>query len=197
MVGQLGGRVLLVDDEPLLRKVVSGHLVARGYVVRVAVDGLDAIGKLRTGLPDIILSDLNMPRMSGLEFLDIVRRRFPQIPLIVISSVPPSEMPEGVAADAYFHKNGFGLEQLLQTISDLTRNPPRRYAPPPLDHNPVQAIWDQDGHYILGCDDCLRAFRILRVLDMRRSEKWTVCVHCGRVVRFFIAEADQPDPAHP
>ena len=48
-----------------------------GYVVRVAVDGLDAIGKLRKGLPALIISDLNMPLMSGVEFLNVVRRRFP------------------------------------------------------------------------------------------------------------------------
>jgi CheY-like chemotaxis protein len=74
MVGQLGNRVLLVDDEALIRKVISGYLVAAGYVVQTAVDGLDALGKLRAGLPDLIISDLNMPRMSGNEFLAIVRK---------------------------------------------------------------------------------------------------------------------------
>ena len=69
MVGQLSNRVLLVDDDPLVRKLVSGCLVAAGYVVRVAVDGLDALDKLRAGLPDLIISDLNMPRMSGIELL--------------------------------------------------------------------------------------------------------------------------------
>ena len=93
MVGQLSNRVLLVDDEPLIRKLISGYLVAAGYVVRTAVDGLDAIGKLRAGLPDLIISDLNMPRMSGLELLEVVRKRFPQIPVIVISAVAADEMP--------------------------------------------------------------------------------------------------------
>ena len=82
MLGQLCGRVLLVDDEPLVRRSISGYLVEAGYVVRVAVDGLDAIGKLREGLPALIISDLNMPLMSGVEFLNVVRRRFPQIPVI-------------------------------------------------------------------------------------------------------------------
>jgi len=75
MVGQISGRVLLVDDDPLVRKLISGYLVAAGYVVRTSVDGLDALGKLRTGLPDLIISDLNMPRMSGIELLEVVRLR--------------------------------------------------------------------------------------------------------------------------
>jgi CheY-like chemotaxis protein len=194
MVGQLSGRVLLVDDEPLVRKLISGHLVAAGYVVRVAVDGLDAIGKLRGGLPDLIVSDMNMPRMAGSEFLDVVRKRFPHIPVIVISGAA-AEMPEGVAADAYFHKSGFGFEQLLQTISDLTRKPPVRTAPPPIDYKPVRARWDRDGHYNIECEDCFRTFRIPRAPSMGPSEKWTVCTHCGRVVRFFVADGDQPAPA--
>ena len=197
MVGQLSDRVLLVDDEPLVRKLLSGYLVAAGYVVRAAVDGLDAIGKLRAGLPDLIISDLSMPRMSGLEFLNVVRKRFPQIPVIVISGVAANDMPEGVAADVYFHKNGFGFEQLLQTISDLTRKPPPRTAPPHVDLKPVQARWDRDGHYIIGCEDCLRVFSVPRAPNMGRNEKWTVCVHCGRAVWFHVTDVNQQGLAQP
>src|ERR1039458_2031523 len=121
MVGQLGNRVLLVDDEPLIRKLISGNLVAAGYVVQTAADGLDALGKLRAGLPDLIISDLNMPRMSGLEFLAVVRTRFPQIPVIVISSETADAIPAGLAADAYYHKNGRSEEHTseLQSLRHL------------------------------------------------------------------------------
>ena len=197
MVGQLSDRVLLVDDDPLVRKLISGYLVAAGYVVRVAVDGLDALGKLREGLPDLIISDLVMPRMSGFELLDVVRIRFPQIPVIVISAVAADKMPEEVAADAYYHKNGFGFERLLQTISDLTRKPPLRTAPPHVDNKPVQARWDRDGHYIISCEDCLRVFSVPRAPNMGRDEKWTVCVHCGSVVRFLVADGDPQGLARP
>jgi len=197
MVGQLSGRVLLVDDEPLVRKFISGHLVAAGYVVRVAVDGLDAIGQLRTGLPDLIISDLKMPRMSGFELLDVVRQRFPQIPVIVISTIATDEMPEAVAADAYCQKNGFECEQLLQTMSDLTGKPPLRTAPPHVHDDPVQAICDEDGDYIIGCEDCLRAFSVPRASLMGRDEKWTMCAHCGKVVHFLVADRDPQSPARP
>jgi CheY-like chemotaxis protein len=191
MVGQLNDRVLLIDDEYLVRKLISRHLVAAGYVVRVAVDGLDALQKLRAGLPDLIISDLNMPRMAGLELLAIVRKRFPQIPVIVISGVAPDELPEGLAADAYYHKNGFGFEPLLETISGLTRKPPLRAAPPCVDNTPVPTRWDGDGHYILGCADCLRRFSIPRAIEIGPDENWTTCVHCGKVVQFLVADGER------
>lgn len=89
MVGKPNDQVLLVNDEPLIRTLISRYLVAAGYAVRVAVDGLAALKELRDGLPDMIISDLKVPNMSGTEFLDIVRKRFPQIPVIVISGAPP------------------------------------------------------------------------------------------------------------
>jgi two-component system chemotaxis sensor kinase CheA len=79
-------------------------LVAAGHVVRIAVDGLDALDKLRAGLPDLIISDLNMPRMSGIALLEVVRKRFPQISVIVISGVAADEMPGEVAAEAHYRK---------------------------------------------------------------------------------------------
>jgi CheY-like chemotaxis protein len=197
MVGQISERVLLVDDDPLVRKLISGYLVAAGYVVRTAVDGLDALGKLRAGLPDLIISDLNMPRMSGPELLEVVHKRFPQIPFMVISGDAPDEMPGGVAADAYYHKSGFGFQQLLETVSDLTRKPPLRTAPPHVDSEPVHARRVGDGHYIIGCKDCLREFSVLHATAMGRDNMWTICVHCGSNVRFLVADGGPEGPARP
>jgi CheY-like chemotaxis protein len=190
MVGQLSARVLLADDDPVVRKLISRYLVAAGYVIRTAVDGLDALGKLRAGLPDLIISDLNMPRMSGIELLEVVRKRFPQIPVIVISAVAADEMPEQVAADAYYHKNGFGFEQLLQTISDLTTKPPLRTASPPVDNKPVQARWDGDGHYAMQCPDCLRSTTVPRGPRFTRGEHVTTCIHCCGIIQLRIEDED-------
>jgi len=195
MVGQLSARVLLADDDPVVRKLISRYLVAAGYVVRTAVDGLDALEKLRAGLPDLIISDLNMPRMSGIELLEVVRKRFPQIPVIVISAVAADEMPEQVAADAYYHKNGFGFEQLLQTISDLTRKSPLRTAPPHVDNKPVPARWDGDGHYAVECPDCLRSTTIPRGPRFTRGEHITTCIHCCGVIQLRIDDGDASEGA--
>ena len=191
MEGQISQRVLLVDDDSLIRKLVSRDLVRMGYVVRTAIDGLDALAKLRAGLPDLIISDLHMPRMSGVELLRVVRTRFPQIPVIVISSVAAGEMPEGLPADAYFHKSGLGFQQLLGIVSDLARNPPLRDCSSRIDDKPADGRWDGAGHYIIGCEDCLREFSVPRVFHMGRGAKVTICVHCGNVVRFLVAEDSQ------
>lgn len=197
MVGQLGYRVVVVDNEPPMRKLLSGYLVAAGYVVRTAVDGLDAIAKFRQALPDLLISDLAMPRMSGFELLYVVRQRFPQIPVIVVSGVAADEMPEGVAADAYYPKNGLAFDRLLQTVSDLTRKPPLRTAAPRVNNQPVRARWDGNGHYILGCEDCLRSFRVPRAPNMGRPEQLTVCTYCGRAVQFLTGDGDPPRPKVP
>jgi len=190
MVGQLSNRVLLVDDEPLVRRLVCGYLVAAGHVVRVAVDGLDALEKLRAGLPDLIISDLNMPRMSGMEFLQVVRKRFPQIPVMVISAVAADAMPEEVAADAYYHKNGFGFEQLVQTISDLTRKPPVRTVPLHVDNKPVQPRWDGNGHYVVECPDCMRSTTVPGSPRFTRGALITTCIYCRGVIPWLIDGRD-------
>jgi CheY-like chemotaxis protein len=187
MVGQLNNRILLVEDDSLIRKLISRYLVAAGYVVQTAVDGLDALGKLRAVLPHLIISDLKMPRMSGVELLNIIRKRFPQVPVIAITAAS-DEIPEGVAADAYYNKSGSGFERLMQTISELTNKSPSRTASPPVGNEPVQARWDGEGHFVLRCEDCLREFSVPGIFPLGRDETCTTCVHCGKFVRFLVTQ---------
>jgi CheY-like chemotaxis protein len=197
MIGQISERVLLVDDDPLVRKLISGYLVAAGYVVRTAVDGLDALAKLRAGLPDLIISDLNMPRMSGHELLEVVHKRFPQIPVIISSADDSNEMPGGVVADAHYHKSGLGFQQLLETVSGLARKPPQRAALAHVNNQPARARRAGEGHYIIGCKDCLREFSVLRATPTGRDILWTICVHCGSDVRFQVADEGPEGSARP
>lgn len=78
-------RILVVDDEPSIREAVREMLEIGGYEVLTAVDGLDGLHALSKSLPDLIISDLNMPRMSGFEFLAVVRERFPHIATVAVS----------------------------------------------------------------------------------------------------------------
>ncbi len=120
-------RLLVVDDEPSLREVVSVTLVAHGYDVVAAKDGLDALEQLAESLPDVIISDLKMPRMSGFELLAVVRRRFPHVPVIATSGeFLGGKLPAEVLADAYLEKGNYTANQLCTTIAGLVTASPMR-----------------------------------------------------------------------
>jgi CheY-like chemotaxis protein len=110
-------RLLVVDDEPSIRTSMSQVLTEIGYSVRSAQDGFSALAEIQKEIPEIILSDLNMPGMSGFELLSLVRRRYPAIRLIAMSGAfSGDEVPSGVAADAFYQK-GSGVRSLLKIIS--------------------------------------------------------------------------------
>lgn len=68
-VPQFPYRVLVADDEPSIREAIGAILESQGYEVLTVADGLDGLNALSGSLPDVIISDLHMPRMSGFEFL--------------------------------------------------------------------------------------------------------------------------------
>ena len=120
-------RLLVVDDEPLIREVMKVMLVSEGYDVLTAVDGLDALARLVEPLPQVIISDLGMPRMSGLELLTVVREQFPHLPVIVISGeFSGTELPLGIPADAYLPKGGHTIGELCAKITELISVPVAR-----------------------------------------------------------------------
>src|SRR5919198_989932 len=163
----LHARLLFVDDEPSLRELFQASFHAAGYGVRVAKDGLDALAQMRgTVLPDLILTDLKMPNMSGFEFLSVVRRRFPQIPTIAISgefepaagqtlSVVVDATPMGVLADALLVKP-VEFKELLAKMTELLRDAPLRLASKQ-ERAPVWVARKGD-YYLLTCTECLRSF---------------------------------------
>ncbi|MGA8162717.1 MAG: response regulator, partial [Acidobacteriaceae bacterium] len=78
-------RLLVVDDEALVCRNMSIIFTALGYATRTAPNGFSALNAIRDEIPDIILSDLFMPGMSGFELLSVVRRRFPSIRVVAMS----------------------------------------------------------------------------------------------------------------
>ncbi len=121
------GRLLIVDDKRSVREAISLFMKCEGYEVLTANDGLDALNRLVEPLPNLIISDLNMPRMSGFEFLAVVRQKFPHLPVIAISGeFEGNALPTGVLADAYLPKGTYTFDQLRTTINALVSAPPRR-----------------------------------------------------------------------
>jgi len=157
--------ILVVDDDSGVRETVSMTLTAAGDDVVAAEDGFRALSQLRKKLPDVVLSDLDMPGMSGFELLSVVRRRFPLISTVAMSGVHVGdEAPFGVIADGFFAK-GSQSKNLLRTIQRLLRTAPargsehyRECAPAwiPRNGNDSKAI----PYVVLTCAECLRGFSI-------------------------------------
>jgi CheY-like chemotaxis protein len=114
-------RILVVDDNESVRELFARMLRNKGYQVATADNGFDALLKLKeVVIPDVIISDLNMPKMSGFEFLSVVRRRFPKISVIASSGAYGSgAVPTGVLADAFFAKGEQPAEALLSSVAAL------------------------------------------------------------------------------
>ena len=113
--------VLLVDDDGDLRVVLSAMLAQTGYQVRTAWDGVSALLEIETGVPDIVVSDLNMPLMSGFELLSVVRAQFPAVPLIAMSAAfSGNQVPDGVIADAFYEKGAHPI-CLMELVSAMMR----------------------------------------------------------------------------
>jgi len=124
--GSAQRRVMVVDDEAANRELISDILASEGYDVVTAQDGVDALNQLTAPLPDVIISDLRMPRMSGFEFLAVVRRKYPDVPLIAMSGeFEGKEVPPGVPADAYLAKGILLFNQLRTKVADLLSASPR------------------------------------------------------------------------
>ena len=188
MMANFHYRLLVVDDEPAIRDLFQSSLTTEGYEVGVAKDGFAALAQMRGALPDLILTDLKMPNMSGFELLSIVRRRFPQIPAIAISGeFQPPLAPLGVLADAFFAKP-FRFEELLAKVAELLQDAPPR---PAIKRDRAPVWVPRNGeYYVITCTDCLRSFSIPAEKDLRalREMRTLDCIFCNAVVRFIVEE---------
>ena len=110
-------RILVVDDEPQITRVLRTSLSGQGYDIRTANDGETALGIMKTWTPDLVITDLSMPNMDGLELCRQLRKAT-QIPIIVLS-VRGEERTKVQALDAgaddYVTKP-FGIDELLARV---------------------------------------------------------------------------------
>jgi two-component system KDP operon response regulator KdpE len=119
-------KILVVDDEPQIRRVLRSTLAARGYVITDAKTGEEAIEWARREAPDLILLDVNMPGIGGIEACRQIRRvsSAPIIMLTVRNAERDKVLALDAGADDYIVKP-FGIEELLARI----RASLRRYSP--------------------------------------------------------------------
>jgi two-component system chemotaxis sensor kinase CheA len=133
LAGEMGGagaavrpaaavaRVLVVEDSATSRLLLKHILEGAGFAVDTAVDGLDALSRLRATKYDAVVSDVEMPNLDGLALTVSIRANPPtaQLPVVLVTSLQtPAEREAGLraGADAYFTKGAFDQDRLLATV---------------------------------------------------------------------------------
>ncbi|WP_407641097.1 response regulator [Bryocella elongata] len=120
--------MVIVEENPVLASALAGIFREIGYTVRVACEGLAALRCLRERVPDVLLSDLEMPCMSGFELLPVVRRRYALIGVIAMSGAYSGvAVPLGVPADAFYAKGCGPVTRLLELLHAM-KDEPKRHA---------------------------------------------------------------------
>jgi len=117
-------RLLVVDDSITTRTMERNLFEAAGYEVRTAADGLEALTLLETESFDLVVSDVDMPRMDGFELTQALRAhaRLAQLPIIIATALESREDKERgvrVGANAYVQKSGFNQSNLLEIVRRL------------------------------------------------------------------------------
>jgi two-component system chemotaxis sensor kinase CheA len=116
--------ILVVDDSMTTRTLEKSILEAHGYRVRVAVDGMEALDRLRVEKVDLVIADVQMPRLDGFGLLEAMKKdpNLSKIPVIVVTSLERAEDQErglSLGADAYIVKQKFDQGELLATIRQI------------------------------------------------------------------------------
>jgi len=121
-------RILVVDDSLTVRETQRRLLSNRGYEVETAVDGMDGLNALRGGAFDLAITDVDMPRVSGIELVRRIRAdaRLSGLPVMIVSYKDREEdrlQGLNAGADYYLSKGSFQDESLLAAVADLIGEP--------------------------------------------------------------------------
>ncbi len=195
MAQKLSLDVLVVEDEVETRFLLSQIFMQRGHKVRTAADGFAALALIRDSLPEMILSDLNMPGMTGFELLYVVRRLHPEIYVIASSGAySGTNVPRGIAADG-FHEKATGIQPLIELMERGTKRTPAALGsgrvPTPQWVSLEEGSASEGTHVLVNCPDCLRPFR-QSVQAVNAEIREALCRYCGGRVEFAIALAVKP-----
>lgn len=205
---------MVVDDDPTVSDVVRRYLEHAGYRVTLATDGETALAEFARQRPDLLILDLMLPGVDGLEVCRVIRRRSDQVPIIMLTALGEEVdriMGLQLGADDYVTKPFSPRELVLRAQSVLRRSQPSRADQPlrdgGLEVDPTRRTATLDGHELALT---MREFDLLyhlmshRGVALRRadllSEVWgwtfgdqsTVTVHVRR-----LREKIERDPANP
>ena len=116
-------RILLVDDEPSIVKMVGKRLEVEGFEVSIAMDGQDGLKKAQTETPDLMILDLMLPKLNGYEVCTMLKQdaRFQKMPIVMFSAKAQDKdekLGRECGADAYVRKP-FKAQELIDQIKAL------------------------------------------------------------------------------
>lgn len=115
------GRILVADDSPTTRSIIRNLLSAAGYVVQTAVDGVDALQRLQTQAFDLVVTDVEMPRMNGFELTRKIKSQLGLPVVLVTGLAKEDDRRRGLdaGADAYVVKSTFDDQGLLEIVKQF------------------------------------------------------------------------------
>lgn len=113
------GRVLVVDDEPMVRETLGQVLSDEGYVVDLAIDGESALERVRAARPDMILLDLMMPGMNGRQFLAALRAEpaYATVPVMIMTAVHGLGVNPATLGASEVVEKPFNIDELLNKVA--------------------------------------------------------------------------------
>ena len=122
------GSILLVDDDADSRAVVARFLTRAGYDVRSARNGREALIAIATAVPDVIILDVMMPEMNGVEFLQVIRSylRWATVPVILLTDLDKGrhmDVAHDLGVAHIFLKTSYDLKDLLDCVNRLRTDP--------------------------------------------------------------------------
>lgn len=117
-------RILVVDDSLTVREMERKLLLGRGFEVDIAIDGIDGWNVVRSGEYDLVITDVDMPRMDGIELVTLIKKdmHLHKLPVMIVSYKDrPEDRARGLSAgaDYYLTKGSFHDETLLDAVADL------------------------------------------------------------------------------
>lgn len=128
-------KIMVVEDDASLREIYSIRITAEGYDVVSAGDGEEALAMAVREKPDLILSDVMMPKISGFDMLDIIRStpetaKIKVVMMTALSADDQRQRGERLGADRYLVKSQVGIEDVVSTIHEVLGDKPAASATP-------------------------------------------------------------------
>lgn len=185
-------RILLADSDEALLVTLAARLADEGYEVRTARDGFEALAAMREAQPDLLISELRMPNMSGFELLSIVRKRFASMAVIACGREFAAVGNAKLLCDEYVEKGTNSASNVLKAVRELLPQSPLRSQPAKIALAPAWLPRSINGYFVLTCPDCLRSFSVMTRNALIGEDSATSCTHCGVDVTYYIDESVLP-----